>query len=265
MRRNSLLCLLSIILIFHSAPLWGQEISALTTGQRLQHHFIKELDPEKMTIVFDEEPNENGYIRDMYMDIQGAIIGGVRIKSLSLRAMGVQLSPITTWGEEGPEVNYIMNIHAKGVICEDDINRNLLQKEFGDDDHWHNIQLDISPDGIYAKGYYLVRLLLKLDILIEIESRLKIVNQQQIWLDDYKVRVNRVDVPDFVTEKAVSQIQPLLDLSKFVFPLKLTSIAYDDTSITLSSAKEPEPFDGIIYRYEKESLNPIMCSAPERH
>ena len=55
----------------------------------------------------------------------------------------------------------------RGIIDENDINQNLLQKEFGDNDHWHNLQLDIHPGGIYAKGYYLVRMLFKLDILIE--------------------------------------------------------------------------------------------------
>ena len=260
MTKRSLICLVSIILIFFSNPLWGGQAEIMTPSQRLQHHFIKELDPEKMTIIFDEEPDESGYIRDKYMNLEGAIIGGVRIDNLSLRAMGVQLTPMRDWGEKGPEADYIMNILAKGIIDEDDINRNLIQKEFGNDDHWHNIQLDIHPEGIYAKGYYLVRLLFKLDILIEIESRLKIVDFQQIWLDNYKVRVNRVDVPEFITEKAVSQIQPLLDLSKFVFPLKLTSISYSDTSITLSSAKEPEPFEGVVYKYEKESSTPIVCS-----
>lgn len=252
------ICFFITLLVVNTG--FAATLPVMTPGRKLQYHFIKQLDPEKMVMIFDEEPGEEGYIRDVYMDLKGAVIGGVRIKSLVIRGSGIQLSPVHTWGEDGPEVEQILNIHAKGIIDENDINQNLLQKEFGDDGHWHNLQLDIHPGGIYAKGYYLVRMLFKLDILIEIESRLKIVDFQQIWLDQYTVRVNRVDIPAFITEKAVSQIQPLLDLSRFVFPLKLTSISYDDTSITLSSSREPEPFDGIIYQYEKGFSDPVVCS-----
>ena len=93
--------------------------------------------------------------------------------------------------------------------------------------------------------------LFTLNILIEIFSKFKIVNMQQVWLDDYTLRVNRFDVPEFITDKAVSQIQPLLDLSRFIFPLRLSSIVFEDGSMTIASRVTPMPFEGIEYEYAR--------------
>ena len=92
-------------------------------------------------------------------------------------------------------------------------------------------------------------MLFTMSFLIEVFSKLKIVDKQQIWLDDYSVRINRMDVPQFIVDKAVGAIQPVLNLKKFVFPLRLHSVTYDDEAIFASSRILPEPFDGLSYTY----------------
>lgn len=236
--------MLLLFIISAASPLWGE-----TRGKKLLDHFVKEFSPEEITMIIDEEPNEKGYVRDIFLDIRGCSIGGVRIDSLTLRAMGVQMNAPSEWDRKGLDAKEILNVHALARILEKDLNNNLLSKEFGDDDHWHNLQVDMRPDGIYARGNYLVTVLFRLDILIEIFSRFKIVDRKEVWLDDYTLKVNRVDVPQFITDKAVSEIQPLLDLGKFVFPLRLHSISYDEKSLTISSRVLPESFEGIRYRY----------------
>lgn len=236
--------MLLLFIISAASPLWGE-----TRGKKLLDHFVKEFSPEEITMIIDEEPNEKGYVRDIFLDIRGCSIGGVRIDSLRLRAMGVQMNASAEWDRNGLDAKEILNVHALARILEKDLNNNLLSKEFGDDDHWHNLQVDMRADGIYARGNYLVTVLFRLDILIEIFSRFKIVDRKEVWLDDYTLKVNRVDVPQFITDKAVSEIQPLLDLGKFVFPLRLHSISYDEKSLTISSRVLPESFEGIRYRY----------------
>ncbi|NLK18376.1 MAG: DUF2993 domain-containing protein [Synergistaceae bacterium] len=221
-------------------------------GAALLNHFVKEFSPEKMTMIIDEEPGSDGYVREIYMDITGCDIGGVRIDSLKVGAVGVQMNPPMEWDEKGLDVAEILNVHAFARIMEKDLNDNLLAKEFGDDDHWNNLQVDMRPEGIYARGNYLVTMIFRLNILIEIFSKFKIVDGQQVWLDDYSLRVNRVDVPGFITDQAVDKIQPLLDLRKFVFPLKLHAIHYGEDSLTITSRVLPEPFDGIVYEYGRE-------------
>lgn len=218
-------------------------------GEALLKHFAGEFSPEKMTMILDEEPDETGYVREIYMDIVGCNIGGVRMDSLKVKAVGVQMNSPGEWADKGLDVTEILNVHAFARILEKDLNDNLLAKEFGDDDHWNNLQVDMRPDGIYARGNYMVTVIFRLNILIEIFSRFKIVEMQQVWLDDYKLKVNRVDVPGFITDQAVEKIQPLLDLRKFVFPLRLHSIHYDEDSLTITSRVLPEPFEGLVYEY----------------
>ena len=233
------------------APAGGEPL-----GSHLLRHFVSEFTPERMTMIIDEEPDDTGYVRDIYLDISGCVIGGVRMDSLRVRAMGVQMNPPGEWETKGLDAGEILHVHAFARILEKDLNDNLLSKEFGDDDHWNNLQVDMRPDGIYARGNYLVTVIFRLNILIEIFSRFKIVDMQQVWLHDYTLKVNRVDVPQFITDQAVEQIQPLLDLRKFVFPLKLHSIEYDEDSLTITSRVLPEAFQGIVYEYKSGNGTP---------
>lgn len=240
-----------LLLVFSSGSSFAGDSPA--RGELLLRHFVGEFAPEKMTMIIDEEPDPAGYVREIYMDITGCLIGGVRMDSLKVKAVGVQMNLPEEWGEKGLDVREILNVHAFAKILEKDLNDNLLSKEFGDDDHWNNLQVDMRPEGIYARGNYLVTMLFRLNILIEIFSRFKIVDSQQVWLDDYTLRVNRVDVPQFITDQAVEKIQPLLDLRKFIFPLKLNSIQYGEDSLTITSRVLPEPFEGIVYEFKREA------------
>ncbi|GAB1485959.1 hypothetical protein MASR2M79_10060 [Aminivibrio sp.] len=205
--------------------------------------------PRKITMILADQPDDEGHVREIYLDLKGCVIGGVRIDTLRMDAVGVRFNPPGEWREKGIEPLEVLNAHAVARLTEYDLNENLLQKQFGDDDSWRNLQVDIHPGGIYARGNYIAQFIFRLDILIEIFSKFKIVDMQQVWLDDYSVRVNRMDIPKFITDKAVAEIQPLLDLGKFVFPLKLHSIEYDEEAITISSRVIPEPFPGVVYSW----------------
>ncbi|MBL3539645.1 LmeA family phospholipid-binding protein [Aminivibrio sp.] len=244
--RCALITTTALLLLFFVTP---AKAGGETSGNLLLRQFVSEFTPERMTMIIDEEPDATGYIRDIYLDLTGCVVGGVRMDTLRVRAMGVQMNPPGEWDKKGLEAREILNIHAFARILEKDLNDNLLSKEFGEDDHWNNIQVDMRPDGIYARGNYLVTVLFRLNILIEIFSRFKIVEMQQVWLHDYTLKVNKVNVPRFITDQAVEQIQPILDLRKFVFPLKLHSIVYGEDSLTIASRVLPEAFQGIVYEY----------------
>ena len=93
-------------------------------------------------------------------------------------------------------------------------------------------------------------LFVTLDILIEIDSKLKIVNRRELWLDDPQVRINKMDLPDYITKKALAQIQPLLDLARFPLPLKLHTVALEKGRALLSTRIGPQPIDqGTTYHY----------------
>jgi hypothetical protein len=84
------------------------------------------------------------------------------------------------------------------------------------------------------------------------EGSFAIRHGQEIWLDDYKVRVNKVDVPDGLTQRAISRIQPVIDLGEFPFPLVLDSIIQEEDRVVIKSRLEPIPFEGRTYTFKRK-------------
>lgn len=225
-------------------------------GERLFRMFLDELNPQRAQMVLREPPEESGLIKHVYMDMEGADIGGVRIDRITVEGMDVAFTSPETWGTESADVTSILATNAVAVIKEEDINSHLKSKEFGDDEKWNNLALDFSPGRVYAKGYYLADLvLLKLNILIEIDGTFKVKEGKQVWLDDYTLKVNRAKVPEGLTDRAMAKIQPILDLGKFMFPLKLSGIELDEDKAVVKSVSEPRPFEGIVYEYDAETVS----------
>ncbi len=228
----------------------SQNVSSLPSAV-LFREFHRQLKPEKIVMILDEEPQESGRVRHLYLDLLGPRLGGVRVQRLALEAWDVQFNPVEEWtasGDEPVKVQEVLQTYAEGIITEKDLNDDLLQKKFGDDKKWHHLYLDFTPEGIYARGEYRMKLLVNLDILIEINGKLGIKKDREIWLEDYRFRVNKVNVPKRLTRSAVEELQPLLDLGKYMFPLQLKTLIMDDEKVALRSKVAPKSFKGIEYR-----------------
>ncbi len=248
MRKKVFRLILCWLAISTHAQAWGNEM-----GQRLFNGFIGETNPEWGEMILDGPPDESGRIRHIYLDLKGADIGGVRIDRIAVEGYDVILTSPDTWGTEEADVLSVLSTNAVAIIKEEDINRHLKSKEFGDDESWNNLHLDFSPGRVYAKGYYLADLkLFKLNILIEIDGTFKVVEGRQIWLDDYNLKVNRAKVPEGLTDRAMAKIQPILDLSRFIFPIKLSQVVLDDEKAVIESVKKPERFEGLRFEYLKD-------------
>lgn len=229
-------------------------VDKITRGSVLFNAFAEGLKPESMEMVLDGEPDENGKVGHLYLDLYGCDLGGVRMDRLEIEAVDVQFTPPCEWTEKGPDIKNMLAVYAQATMLEKDVNAAISDAAFGDDDeHWHDISLDFSENRIYAKGYYLAKVIFRLDILIELEGRFGIVKGKQIWLEDYTARVNRVDVPDFITKRAIGKIQPIIDLDEFVFPLTLKTVIQKDDRITLRSRVLPARFPGIQYKFKAEA------------
>ncbi|MDR1730500.1 MAG: DUF2993 domain-containing protein [Synergistaceae bacterium] len=219
--------------------------------------YVNRFTPEDLFLAIDEEPDETGHFRDLYMDLKGVMIGGVRTDRLTFRMNDVQFNPPSEWAAGNVECRQALQIHAICLLKEDDVNKKLESKTFGKDDHWKDISMRISPDGIRARGIYVAKVLfVTLDILIEVEGSLKIVEGRELWLDNYKIRVNTMDVPDFITQKAIRQIQPLLDLGRFPLPLRLHSVELQKQQAVFSTRRHPEVLQGgITYHYSAGTVD----------
>ncbi|MDR2178849.1 MAG: DUF2993 domain-containing protein [Synergistaceae bacterium] len=254
----------SLLLLFF-APAWAADfefrdfefkgkIRARDFTSHLLAYYVEVFTPESLTLIIDEGPDGTGRFRDLYMDLTGVLIDEVRVDKLTFRMHDVQFNPPSEWADGNVECESALQIYAHCLLKEDDINRKLASETFGKDDHWQNISMRISPAGLSAQGTYVAKILfIALNIAIKIDGGLKIVENRELWLNDYSVRVNDLDVPDYITKKAINQIQPLLDLSSFPLPLKLHKVEFQEGQAAFSTRILPRPIKGgITYRYRAE-------------
>ncbi|HOR54525.1 MAG TPA: hypothetical protein PLM30_04820, partial [Synergistales bacterium] len=56
------------------------EVNGITRGALLFKAFAEGLKPESMEMILDEEPDETGRVRRVFLDLFGCELGGVRIE-----------------------------------------------------------------------------------------------------------------------------------------------------------------------------------------
>ena len=219
----------------------------------LLHYYVKRFNPETASLVIAEKPDSTGLFSDLYMDLKGVFVENLRMDRLTFRMRGVQFNEPSKWSEGSVECKDAIQIQALATLLEGDINRAIESKTFGGKDKWHDVSLAITPQGLKGKGYYTAdTMLMDLDILLEITSGLKIVGGKELWLNNPIVKVNKLDVPDYVTRKALTRIQPLVDLRKFPLPLTLHMVNLKKGSATLSTRMLPKALTkGLKYSYKK--------------
>ena len=219
--------------------------------QSLLDFYVNQFTPENALLIIQDKPDNTGMFTDIYMDLQGVVIENLRLNRLTFRMRGVQFNKPSEWSKGNVECKDAIQILALANLLERDINTAIETKTFGDNgsSEWHDVSMRNTPTGLSGKGYYRFGFL---DILLEIDSGLKIVKGKELWLNNPKVKVNTLDVPDYITRKALSDIQPLVDLNKFPLPLTLHKVDLKAGSATLSTRKLPdEPTEGIRYTYTK--------------
>ncbi|MBQ7196187.1 MAG: DUF2993 domain-containing protein [Synergistaceae bacterium] len=243
MKRKILSALVIVMLLFPCAS-FADEVNDLL------NFYVKKFTPEKATLIISDKPDATGLFNNVYMDLQGVVIDKLRLSSLVVSMRGVQFNEPSEWAKGNVECKDAISVLATATLFESDINKSIENKNFGKkDEHWHDMSMKIKPSGLNGRGYYKYSLL---DILIEIDSKLKIVKGKELWLDNPQLKVNKLDVPDYVTKKALSKIQPLVNLRKFPLPLTLHKVELKNGSATLSSRTLPKALKGgLKYTYSK--------------
>ena len=215
----------------------------------LLNFYVKKFNPEKALLVISGKPDATGMFNDIYMDLKGVNIDKLRLAALTFRMKGVQFNEPSEWKKGNVECISAMQVLATASILERDINRSIENKSFGSDDHWHDVQLAINPKGLSGKGYYKAGIL---DVLINIDSGLKIAKGKELWLNNPKVKINKLDLPDYMTKQALSKIQPLVNLNKFPLPVTLHKVQLNKGSAVLSTRTLPKELSGgIRYNYTR--------------
>jgi len=216
----------------------------------LLNYYVSRFNVERGEIIVDALPDSDGTVNDVYMSLKGLMVENLRLDNVTVRMKGVQFNEPSNWKNGNVECLSAISVQAVANLYEDDINNAIKAKTFGDGrDEWHDLSMKIAPSGLSGRGYYKFGIL---DILIEIDSNLRIVKGKELWLKDPKVKINKMDLPDYVTKQALSKIQPLVDLNDFPLPLTLHKIDLRNGNAVLSTRNLPQPFaDGLKYSYPK--------------
>lgn len=219
----------------------------------LLKYYVNRFNPETAYLVIADKPDKTGRFSDLYMDLNGVVIEDLRIDRLTFRMGGVQFNEPSEWAKGNVECSDAVQVQAFASIFEDDINRAIEAKTFGEKDHWHDVTMAITPQGLKGKGYYTADAgLFNIDILLEITGGLKIVNGKELWLNNPSVKVNKLDVPDYITRKALTRIQPLVDLNRVPLPMTLHMVDLKQGNAVLSTRTLPKPItEGLKYSYKK--------------
>ena len=214
-------------------------------------YYVNRFKPETANLTISAKPDKTGRFNDIYMELEGVVIEKLRLDSLKVRMRGVQFNEPSEWKKGNVKCTEAMSVQATSTILESDINKSIADRTFGKGDgEWHDLGMKITPAGLIGSGYYKFSFL---DIRIDIDSKLKIVKDKELWLDNPLVKVNKMDLPDYVTQKALSRIQPLVDLRKLPLPLSLHTVELKQGSATLSSRRLPQALSkGLKYSYKKQ-------------
>ena len=258
MSRVLKIILLAVLCMLFSAPAFSADYSykgkvePVDITSQLLKYYIERFNPGSFELIIEDEPDETGLFGNIYMDIVGCNVNGVRVDRLTFQTIGTQFNNPAEWSTKGIECISALEVYATCRLLEDDVNADLRERVIGDgDDKWRNLKLRISPKGLSGSGEYSVKLLFTFDILIEIESKLRIVGGQEVWLENATLKLNRLDVPEYITNMALDQIQPLLDLKKLPFPLKLNKIVFKEKEALFETRILPSVIEGITYSYVK--------------
>lgn len=243
-KRNFLFALAILILFLLPCVAHADEVNDLL------NFYVKKFTPEKATLIISEKPDSTGLFNEVYMNLKGVMIEQFRLDSLIVSMRGVQFNEPSQWAKGNVECKDAISVLATATLLESDVNKSIENKSFGKgDEHWHDLTMKIAPKGLSGQGYYKYSIF---DILLEIDSKLKIVKGKELWLDNPQVKVNRLDVPDYVTKKALNKIQPLVNLRKFPLPLTLHKVELKNGSAILSSRTLPKALKGgLKYSYSR--------------
>lgn len=247
------LCLILCLASFASSVEYKGKIEPADATSQLLKYYVERFSPESCELIIDQQPDAAGRFRRIYMDIKGCNISGVRLDRLRFQMFDAQFNDPSKWASEEPECLSALEVYAECRLLEDDINADLKERVIGEDgdNSWRNLNLKISPDGLFGRGEYSFKLLFSFNILIEVQSKLRIVGGQEVWLEDTKLSLNRLDVPEYVTNAALGEIQPILNLKALPIPLKLHKVIFKDKEAVFESRKLPEKFEGINYIYTR--------------
>ena len=256
LRRKSF-CLFILIACSCLLPIgaYGEErsfvgkVSVTDPETRLFSWLLKNTQPEEAKMILDAPVGSDGKVRHLYFEAKGPYLDGLRVESLSVETVFNDFGPLDSWTDEGPlEIKDVVVGYFDATMTDSDINGFLRDLTMEDDGgRWSSISVKFVPGGLSALGYYDLKNP-NLSLKVELDGKLVLRERSEIWLDRYVFRVNNDDQSS-VVEKALRDVQPIVDMKGFLFPVQLQTLELDTGRMRLATRVLPGSFGGIPFVY----------------
>ena len=236
---------------------------------------VKRWSSEKATLTISEQPDSTGFFKEAYLEVKGLVVENARIDSAFVSVSGLQLNPPSEWsknsgGSDQPNVKFDSFKSCTLIVnvLESDINsaikgKNLRFSENGRDFILHDMTVSITANGIKITGFlkedgnnsdlksYAAAWLLGAaadDYPVTINSKLKIVNDKEIWLDNPTVeKGNYAQLDSYIERNITKRNKPILDLGKYDLsktPVTIHGLELKDGGVSVSTPTLPKALEG---------------------
>lgn len=222
-------------------------------GRQLFDMMLKNLEPRTAEMRLQEMPAPDGSIPWAYLECAGVNVGGMNVRSLRVEVFDAEVTPPAQWsGMAYPRVKSMLACRAEGVFTQEDVNAFLHNRLFGREKEWERISVRLENDRIRAEGTCSVNLkLMRVKLRMEVSCRV-VPRGTGLWLDDVAVKVNGKPLSGALVNKAISRIQPVLDMKKYNLPLYLSKIELSDGVCRVATRLPPGGLlGGLKWEYEK--------------
>jgi len=174
-----------------------------------------------------------------FLEARGIRIDGMRIEELTAAALGAVFNREEEWRKTA-EMRSAELATLRMRVLEKDVNDFFLLKyPPGRRSGWLFIRFDLKDGWIRGEGLYKFSGL-PFRTHVVLEGKLEVVRGRKVYVSDYTMRVDGLEIPRSRAEPVVNRIQPLLDLDKLAFPGRLSRVEVREDSLLVETSPSPE-------------------------
>ncbi|NLV81802.1 MAG: hypothetical protein GXZ18_02175 [Synergistaceae bacterium] len=206
---------------------------------------VKEFDPESLLV---QATNGGSFL---YAKAKGVVLEGLRIDSISVFAMMKEPPKDLTGKDAYGLADLIYLSRAEVVLLKKDVD-DYTTTAIEDVKGFTDLKVDFSTDKLSVSGTYTAKFLFTFNIRLLAKSRLGFINGD-LSLVDTEFYISGVRQPEYLTNKLLEEINPLIKRSKIPFPININNIIMTKDKIVVTG--KPKPLEGdalCTWRYAKD-------------
>lgn len=175
-----------------------------------------------------------------WIEINGAIIDGIRIEKMKLLAI---LQNISARDGSTGSVSYLAQMikSSKGevVLTEKDVNDYFNKNE--NPEGFSDLQFDFKKEGFTALGKFRTWIIIDIELPISAKGVLGLHNDG-VYLENTVIKVEGMGQPEILTNMILSKLNPLLEFKDIPFPVTFEKITMTEKAAIMTG--EPKKFKG---------------------